>query len=273
MKYASDFRAQARAALRGKWIIASLVGFIASLLGGTIATSGSASASSSFGGNGENLNEFLHSDFWYEYRGIIITIGVILLVFILIWSLALAVVSGAAKLGYARYNLHLIDGEKASLSDLVSQFHRLPDGFLMELLRGLYLFLWSLLFVIPAIIKSYSYAMTPYILSENPQMSANDAITESRRLMDGNKWRLFCLEFSFIGWWLLCSLPLLLGLGGAGAMVAISGNPLWILVCLPTILPVSVAFSFLRAYTEAAWAAFYREICQSPLSPDEEQNA
>ena len=230
MKYASDFRAQARAALRGKWIMAAIVGFIASLLGGTIATSGSSSGTSSFGDDGENLKEFFHSEFWLEYSGIIITIGVILLIFILIWSLALAVVSGAAKLGYARYNLHLIDGETASLSDLLSRFHRLPDGFLMELLRGLYLLLWGLLFIIPAIIKSYSYAMTPYILSENPQMSANDAITASRRLMDGNKWRLFCMGFSFIGWDILCGFTM------------------------------GIGYLFLNPYRAAATAAFYREI-------------
>jgi uncharacterized membrane protein len=164
------------------------------------------------------------------------------------------------------------NGEKASLSDLVSQFHRLLDGFLMELLRGLYLFLWSLLFVIPAIIKTYSYAMTPYILSENPHMSANDAITESRRLMDGNKWRLFCLEFSFFGWLLLCSLPLLLGLGGAGAMVAISGNPLWILVCLPSLFPMWIGICFFRAYNEAAWAAFYRDISAKTIPAEEANN-
>ena len=67
------------------------------------------------------------------------------------------------------------------------------------------------LLVIPGIVKTYSYAMTPYIMSEHPSLTANEAITESRRIMDGNKWRLFCLDFSFIGWELLCSLPLYAG--------------------------------------------------------------
>ena len=81
----------------------------------------------------------------------------------------------------------------------------------MKFLQGLYIALWSLLLVIPGIVKTYSYAMTPYIMSEHPSLTANEAITESRRIMNGNKWRLFCLDFSFIGWELLCSLPLYAG--------------------------------------------------------------
>ena len=71
------------------------------------------------------------------------------------------------------------------------------------LLKDIYLFLWSLLFIIPGIIKSYSYRMVPYILTENPQMGANEAITLSRKMMDGHKWRAFVLDLSFIGWYLL----------------------------------------------------------------------
>ncbi len=261
MKYASDFRLEARLALRGKWIMAGLAGFIASLLGGTIATSGNASGSSSSSfSDSESLEDIFYSDFWYDYGGIIISAFVVLLIIVVIWSLSLMVIGGAAQLGYARYNLHLIDGEKASLSDLISQFHRLLDGFLMRLLQGIYLFLWSLLFIIPGIIKWYSYAMTPYIMSENPQLSVNEAITESRRIMDGNKWRLFCLECSFLGWWLLCALPLFLALFGGGIMVLTTGHPLWLLSILPSLFPMWVAFFFLRPYQEAAWAAFYRDI-------------
>jgi uncharacterized membrane protein len=70
-------------------------------------------------------------------------------------------------------------------------------------LEGLYICLWSMLFVIPGIVKSYAYAMTYYILLDNPEMSANEAITKSKEMMKGYKWKLFCLDFSFIGWYLL----------------------------------------------------------------------
>lgn len=73
----------------------------------------------------------------------------------------------------------------------------------MQLLVGIYTFLWTLLLIIPGIIAAFSYAMTPYILEENPYMPINEAIRQSKVMMYGNKWRLFCLEISFIGWALL----------------------------------------------------------------------
>lgn len=78
-------------------------------------------------------------------------------------------------------------------------------------LSTIYIFLWTLLLVIPGIIKSYSYALTPYILVEHPEMSANEAIEESMRLMDGHKFDLFYLQLSFIGWAILSILSLGLG--------------------------------------------------------------
>ncbi len=69
--------------------------------------------------------------------------------------------------------------------------------------RDLYTILWSLLFIIPGIIKRYEYAMIPYILSENPDISTEEAFAESRELMNGNKWNLFVLQLSFLGWHVL----------------------------------------------------------------------
>lgn len=74
------------------------------------------------------------------------------------------------------------------------------------ILVSIFTALWTLLFWIPGIVKSFSYAMTYYILNDNPEMSANDAITRSREMMDGHKWQLFCLRLSFIGWILLSCL-------------------------------------------------------------------
>jgi uncharacterized membrane protein len=68
---------------------------------------------------------------------------------------------------------------------------------------GIFTFLWSLLFCIPGIVKGYSYAMTYYILNDRPELSATDAITESRRLMNGHKMQAFLLDLSFLGWLIL----------------------------------------------------------------------
>lgn len=70
-------------------------------------------------------------------------------------------------------------------------------------LKDLYVFLWSLLLIIPGIIKSYEYFMVPYILAENPGMDSEDVFALSRRMMDGEKWDTFVLNLSFLGWELL----------------------------------------------------------------------
>lgn len=79
------------------------------------------------------------------------------------------------------------------------------------LLQALYLALWSLLFVIPGLVKSYSYTMAMYLRTKKPELGANEAITLSREIMNGRKWKLFCLHFSFIGWFILCILTFGLG--------------------------------------------------------------
>jgi uncharacterized membrane protein len=71
-------------------------------------------------------------------------------------------------------------------------------------LVGLYTFLWSLLLIIPGIIKSFSYAMTYFILIDKPEYTVHQAIAESKRVMQGRKMDLFLLMLSFIGWFLLC---------------------------------------------------------------------
>ena len=70
-------------------------------------------------------------------------------------------------------------------------------------LRGLFTFLWGLLFVIPGIVKAYEYRMIPYLLAEEPDISREEAFAVSRRMMQGNKWKAFVFDLSFIGWYIL----------------------------------------------------------------------
>lgn len=86
--------------------------------------------------------------------------------------------------------------------------HRFGRNVLTMFLRDLFMCLWTLLFIIPGLIKSYSYRMVPYILSDNEDMSATEAITKSREIMNGNKWRAFVLDLSFIGWVFLSCITL-----------------------------------------------------------------
>ena len=203
MKVSADYRMLALDALRGKWKTAVLTGIAASALGATIVSSSNSAVSNS------NQAKDIHFELFSQPNGG--RLLAVLLAGIVLWAVLQLIVGGAVQLGYAHFNLNLVDGNDAAISDLFSQKDRLWDGFCMKFLQGLYIALWSLLLVIPGIVKTYSYAMTPYIMSEHPSLTANEAITESRRIMNGNKWRLFCLDFSFIGWELLCSLPLYAG--------------------------------------------------------------
>ena len=86
----------------------------------------------------------------------------------------------------------------------------------MNFLVGLFTFLWSLLFIIPGIIKAYSYSMSLYILAENKGKPALECINESMAMTEGHKMDLFVLGLSFIGWGLLCAITF----GIAGIWVA-----------------------------------------------------
>ena len=79
------------------------------------------------------------------------------------------------------------------------------------LLIGIKLVLWSILLIVPGIIKTYEYAIIPYILADDPEISSKEAFKKARAMMKGNKWRLFKLNFSFFGWYVLCVLTLGIG--------------------------------------------------------------
>ena len=79
---------------------------------------------------------------------------------------------------------------------------------LLGFLRGLFTALWSMLFVVPGIVKHYSYSMSFYVAADHPEYTWNQCMDESKRMTAGHKGELFVLDLSFIGWSLLCSLTL-----------------------------------------------------------------
>ena len=103
------------------------------------------------------------------------------------------------------------EDEKAELSHLFDGFkEKFGESAITAILSYIFTCLWALLFVIPGIIKSYSYAASLYIVRER-NLEGIEAITESRKIMDGKKWKLFCLDLSFIGWYILGMLCLGVG--------------------------------------------------------------
>ena len=102
----------------------------------------------------------------------------------------------------------LLNGRQEDNPEIAELFYAFKSNYtnvlFIMLVRYICIFLWSLLFIIPGIIKSMEYAMIPYILAENPNISRQEAFEQTKKLMDGHKLELFCLTISFI-WWIILS--------------------------------------------------------------------
>ena len=222
----SDYRRVARENLRGNWPRSIGVCAAAWVLGG-IVTGGAFIPEFNFRIDGQditNITELLN----FLSNRVISGIGLgSILIFIRF------LVGGAVELGYAQYVLKQYNRANFELQDLFSQFNRFGQGFAQKFLRSLYTVLWGLLFIIPGFVKSYAYAMTPFIMAENPEMTASEAITASKELMDGHKGELFTLDLTFFGWTILAALSCNLG--------NLALNP----------------------YRNAAYAAFYKDLTVS----------
>jgi len=236
MKKAADFRSIARISLKGKWATAVLVGIVAALLG-AIENMGP-EVKFEYDGSGAHFNfAFAGQNIYSTGGGLNSDIGrfligtAMLITFAsLILGIIYFIIGSIIEVGYAKFNLNLVDGKDGTFENLFGYFSYWKTTAAVRFFQAIYVLLWSLLLIVPGIIAAYRYAMTGYILAENPELSAGEAIDRSKHMMKGNKWRLFCLKFSFIGWSILCSLTL--GIGN-----------LW-----------------LTPYKQAAVAAFYREV-------------
>ncbi len=89
------------------------------------------------------------------------------------------------------------------LSDSMIGFNSFVRNFLAYVLVVIFVILWMILLIVPGIIAAYAYALTFFILADDPSISALNAIKKSKEMMRGNKWKLFCLFLRFIGWMIL----------------------------------------------------------------------
>lgn len=233
---AKELRATARTHLKGRWGMAILVGIVASLLGadstfGTYYTSLSTAS--------DTAQQTLEQTQTLDPAALasaaqdlpfldISTVQISPLITIL--GIVAFLFGGAVALGWCLYNQNLNHDRPAEMKDLFTYFNSFGKAFLTNLLVGLFTLLWTLLLIVPGIIMSFAYSQTFYILQENPDMKPMEAIRASKELMKGYKWKLFCLEFSFIGWILLSALTL------------------------------GIGFVFLTPYMEQARCAFYNNL-------------
>ena len=126
----------------------------------------------------------------------------IFLVILIVIAVAGALVSNVLQVGKKRYFLKKTAGIcETGPGEMFSAFSEAYwNQVLVMFQQQLYLFLWTLLLVIPGIIKSYEYYMVPYLLAENPHLTGAEARELSSRMTEGSKWDIFVLELSFIGW-------------------------------------------------------------------------
>ena len=148
--------------------------------------------------------DFIFSQFW-DWKEVKNSLSVDVITILVI---------GPLTLGGYYLALHIIREKDARIGNIFRWFtggSKFIKSFLLYIVVNIYIFLWCLLFIIPGIIKSFSYAMTYFIINDHPEYSINQAITESRRMMDGHKMEYFILCLSFIGWFILSCITLGIG--------------------------------------------------------------
>lgn len=125
-----------------------------------------------------------------------ITSGIIAFILSVSFTIAINNVFIYAYLGKGYEISHLTKGYDKGLSNRIA----------LSALKNLFIVLWSFLFFVPGIIKSYSYMLADFISREHPEKSATECLDESRELMNGHKMEMFLFDLSFFGWWILCAL-------------------------------------------------------------------
>ena len=225
MLKSKELRKKAWESLKGKYWMAFAVIIVTGLI---------ASVGNAFVSFGQQLGEVIGMVDPAEMDstmaiGALVLSGVVM-VSAIIGALFSIFVTNAITVGVSNYFIKNTYS-KPSFGDAFSGFKVKYGRYIGTLLlAGIKTVLWTLLFIIPGIIKSYEYAIIPYILADDPEISSKDAFKKAKEMMKGNKWRLFKLELSFFGWFILC------------------------------VLTVGMGTFFLIPYVNAANAEFYAEL-------------
>ena len=225
MLKSKELRVKAWESLKGKYWMAFVVTLVTGIIG---------SVGILFVSFGQNLSEVLGMVDPSEMDSVIATGALVLngvvAISAIIGALLSIFISSAKTVGVCNYFIKNTNS-KPAFADAFSGFKvKYGRNIGTLLLVGIKAVLWSLLFIIPGIIKTYEYAIIPYILADDPEISSKAAFKKAKQMMKGNKWRLFKLNFSFIG---------------------------WILLCIPTL---GIGAFFLIPYADAANAEFYVEL-------------
>lgn len=147
---------------------------------------------------------------WGLPIGLCFVIGIASSIASSIWIVSL-LIGGALELGLSIFFLKWIRNEDPAFEDGFNGFNNFGNSIGLYLLQILFILLWSLLFLIPGIVKAYSYSQSFFILADQPDMGPIEAITQSRQMMDGAKGKLFALHLHFFLLGILCLFTLGIG--------------------------------------------------------------
>lgn len=120
-----------------------------------------------------------------------------------IGSIAAFVITPAFSLSLCMVYLKMTKKEEITVGNVFSGFSATGKALWLNILISIFTFLWTCLLIIPGIIKKYAYSMAFYILADNPELTAREALRKSKEIMNGHKWDLFVLQLSFFWWYLL----------------------------------------------------------------------
>lgn len=244
----SDYRAAARAVLRGRWLKTVAIVLLATLLGASVGSVGGSNVS--FADFDLNYNIPVESLGVSEQASQLILTAILIAVAVLVlYSL---LVGSYVTVGMAGLGSRMLDGENPRVGMLfVRGVYWKAVG--MNFIRGLLVSFWSLFLVIPGIFAAYNYSMADYILYTHPEMGVMEVLRESKRRMYGHRMGLFVLELSFIGWSLLASLPAM-----AAAFTGFSAA-FWVVFGVGTLVSC-IASLFVQTYMHIAFMAYFRNV-------------
>jgi uncharacterized membrane protein len=205
----SELKARAKLVLKTTYWKAFLVSLLMAFVNGGI--SGGSANSGWRGNSGGSIDEF--GDAAFEIFVALLVIILVVGFFVVLAALAFTIfLKHPLVVGVNQYFKQAAQQE-ANMNDVGFAFSKGRYWAIVRamLLRLVFNLLWFLLFVIPGIVKAYAYSLVPYILADNPGIGAQRAIELSQRMTRGQKWKIFVLDLSFIGWFILGTIAFVVG--------------------------------------------------------------
>ena len=206
--------------------------------------SGGASGISGLSSGNLGSNGFSSSGFEYNIQNPtaedwrVISVALVVIAVVVVFAMAIGFVYSAFLINPLNFGLNkFFVHRKSEDRALGTIFGAFKKGSYMNIVKTLFMrdiivFLWGLLFIIPGIIKGYAYRLVPYIINDHPEMDYKEALARSQEMTNGEKFNMWVLDLSFIGWELL------------------------------TILTCGIGAFFLAPYIQATWAQFYKAMCE-----------